>query len=117
MKFFSIKNFFNRSQKNKTLEEDLYSLDSYQLNNLIEKNISFDFFQLESLNGKYKDNKILQKAKGKEELLSELKTKDLNKPIVLICKTGEHSKAFSKELRDKGFINVYFVKKGLQSIS
>ena len=117
---FSIKKFFNRFQtkKAKSLveEEELYALDSEQLKHLIEKNISFDFFQLEALNKSQK--LILQKAKlkTKEEIVSELKTANLNQPIVLICSTGERSRAFSAELRDKGFINVYFVKKGFYSL-
>ena len=102
------------------LEDDLYSLDGYQLNNLLDKNIYFDFFQLDSLKGEINDElkKPLQKAelKTNEEILSQLKAEDFKKPIVLVCRTGKSSKALSQELRAKGFVNVYFMKKGFQSL-
>ena len=102
------------------LEDDLYSLDGRQLKNLLEKNIYFDFFQLDSLTeeGGYDLRKSLKKAQlqAKENILSQLKGEDFKKPIVLICKTGESSKVFSRELRAKGFANVYFVRKGFHSL-
>ncbi|MCZ0932976.1 MAG: rhodanese-like domain-containing protein [Oligoflexia bacterium] len=116
-----LKQYFLKKKKTQTLsEDDLYSLDGYQLKNLQEKNIYFDFFQLDSLNEEINCElkKHLQKAqlKTKENILSQLKTEDLKKPIVLICKTGEASKNFSRALRAKGFVNVYFIKKGFQSL-
>ena len=129
MAFIKIKSFFyflkkKQSKKEKAQalsEEDIYSLDIYQLKNLLDKNIYFDFFQLDPLS-ENKDNKLskyLQKAKlkTKEDILFQLKTvEDLKNPIVLICKTGKTSQVFSRELRDKGFVNVYFIKKGFQSL-
>ena len=125
-----------RQKKNRTQtlsEEDIYSLDGYQLKNLLDKNIHFDFFQLDSFNegsGSFlqKNQDILNKAevknqlkkaklKTKEEILFQLKTEDFQKPIVLICQTGSDSKKLSQELRVKGFFNVYFLRKGLQSLT
>ena len=96
------------------LEEDLYSLDEYQLNNLLDKRVQFHFYSLDSL----KETKLLvsgfNKAqyKTKKDILIELKGQDLSHPIVLVCKKGDSSKAFSQVLREKGFINCYYLKKG-----
>ena len=105
----------NKQAHNKlSLEEDLYSLDEYQLNNLLDKRVQFYFYSLDSL----EETKLLvsgfSKAqyKTKEDILIELKGQDLSHPIVLICKKGDSSKAFSQILREKGFINCYYLKKG-----
>ena len=101
----------------------MYALEEDQLKELLEKNISFDFFQLKAVDStellQQSDKPLLKKAKLKspEEIMSELQTANLKQPIVLICPRGEQSRSFSQELRDKGFINVYFVKKGFQSLS
>lgn len=97
-----------------SLEEDLYSLDEYQLNNLLDKKVNFLFFSLDVFS---KDALLpfsFQKVqvKAKEEILAELKNQDFKAPLVLICKNGDQSKAFSQTLRDKGFINCYYLKKG-----
>ena len=164
--FYSLlRHYFLKQKKSKNKnaqtvsEDDLYSLDGYQLKNLFEKNIYFDFFQLDSLNEEmrqpgwnfqhdlsripsedrnsheregikkeqeysnklsinYEIKKHLQKAqlKTKENILSQLKNEDVKKPIVLICNTGESSKEFSRALRAKGFVNVYFMRNGFQSL-
>ena len=118
--------FFKKKKPNKQAiqtfsEDDLYSLDGRQLKNLLDKNIYFDFFQLDSLTEEIalKLKKYLQKAqlKTKEEVLFQLKEeKDFKKPIVLICERGESSKIFSRKVRTQGFTNVYFIKKGFQSL-
>ena len=118
--FLEFKRRENKKAKSSLLEDDLFSLDGYQLTNLLDKNIHFDFFQLDTLNqeieGKLK--KYFQKAqlKTQEEILFQLEGEDINKPIILICKTGEASKKTSRVLRAKGFVNVYFMKKGFQSL-
>ena len=133
MNFKRLKSFFNfikkkiiikkhsKNQINLVLsEEDLYFLDGYQLKNLLDKNIYFDFFQLDTFNEEInsKLKQVLKKTqlKTQKEILSQLQGKDLKKPIVLICKTGAVSMAFAKELRAKGFVNVYFMRKGFQSL-
>ena len=133
MKINRLKSFFNfikkylikRNSKDQIKldmsEEALYSLDGYQLKNLLDKNISFNFFQLEAFNKELNSNlkEVLKKMKLKnqQEILSELEGQDFKKPIVLICKTGDISIFFAKELRAKGFVNVYFMKKGFQSLT
>lgn len=118
---FSLKKLFKKSRhksiKKPLGDEDLYSLDSQQLKDLIEKNISFDFFQLGSLNPSDKPILPQAKIKSQEEIMSQLKSTPLNRPIVLVCPNGKLSRAFSATLRDKGFINVYFVKQGFSSLS
>ncbi|MBC6415875.1 MAG: rhodanese-like domain-containing protein [Bdellovibrionales bacterium] len=100
------------------LDEDLYSLDGYQLKNLLDKNITFRFFCLESSVQDTGLNKVLQKAqfKSKQEILNFLQNQDLKQALVLVCDKGDLSRDFSKKLRQKGFINCYFLKKGFQSI-
>ena len=127
--FFRVRGVFQKKSTSKTkyktspkgedtnsdsLEEGLYSLDEYQLNNLLDKKINFLFFSLDVFS---KDALLpfsFQKiqVKTKEEILAELKSQDLKVPLVLICKSGDQSKAFSQTLRDKGFINCYYLKKG-----
>ena len=117
--FFKKRGSRNKSQqtKNKNLElkeEDLYSLDEYQLNNLLDKKVVFHFFSLDAFSEKdflppsYKTAQI----KTKEEILSQFKDQDFKQPIILICKDGVKSKSLSQVLREKGFINCYFLKKG-----
>ena len=61
---------------------------------------------------------ILKKAKKTtdQELLLELKNQDLKQPLVLLCEEGERSCFVAKNLRDKGFINVYFVSGGVKAL-
>ena len=106
-----------KDKKSEELEESLYSLDEYQLNNLLDKKINFRFYSLDS----FPENTLLipglQKAqfKTKEDIQAELKGQDFNQPLVLICQKGDKSKAFSQTLREAGFINCYYLKKGFSS--
>ena len=118
MKLFNFKKTKAKSAKkgkNKRAGfEDLYSLDEYQLNNLLDKKISFRFYSLDSLPENRALTSGFSKAqlKTKEEIQDELKGQDLKQPIILICKDGVQSKAFSQALREQGFINCYYLKKG-----
>ena len=105
-----------KNQLNET--EDLYSLNGHQLKNLLEKNISFQFFSLSEAPEDTGLNKVFQKAqlKSEKEILDCLKNQDLKQPVILVCEEGALSQAFSKQLREKGFVNCYFLKKGFQSI-
>jgi len=99
-------------------ESNLYSLNSYQLQNLLDKNIQFHFFQIEDFFLKEDKKKLLKKVQKikEEELILSLKDQDLKQPLVLICKKGKRSKKLSQVLRDKGFINVYFIEKGWEGL-
>ena len=100
-------------------EDSFYSLNKDQLQNLVGKNIQFRFFQLEKFSYHNKEIAFLLKnaqAKTQKDCLSELKDQDLKQPLVLICQNGRASKKFAQELRDKGFINAYFIHKGLKGL-
>ena len=110
------------SHSTQNIEDDisLYALNRSQLKNLVDKNIHFGFFQLEDFSfpcdqeAKY----LLQKAEKKTEgaILSDLKDQDLQQPLVLICNKGIISRKISQKLRDKGFVNVYFMGGGLKAL-
>ena len=103
-------------------EEDwkLYTLSRTQLKNLIDKNIHFHFFQLEDFSIVYEKEAalLLKKAKRVEKgkLVLELRDQDRQQPIVLICEGALISKQVFQELRQKGFINVYFIDGGLKKL-
>lgn len=108
------------SNKNKPQLEEMYSLNRYQLKNLLDKNIHFGFFQLEdfSFSADKKTEDLLKKAQRKteQELLSDLKTEDFKQPLVLICEKGLFSQKLSQKLREKGFLNVYFIEGGMRQL-
>ena len=103
-------------------EEDIYSIDSLQLENLIAKRIHFHFFQLESLSSKPLSptiEKTLQKAEqvDKNHLLSLVESYEKTEPLVLICQRGEISRELSKELREKGHHNTYYIEEGVEGLT
>lgn len=96
------------------------SLGKFQLTNLIEKKIPFDFFQLGDLvTPCHKDIskllKTIQKTNVKE-LLNICKQKDRHQAILCLCEQGDISKIAVRKLLDMGFINVYFILAGLQGL-
>ena len=95
-------------------------LDKDQLKNLIYKNISFAFFYIgaKPANTSKERATLLQKAvfATEEEALSLLKEKDKSQPVVLVCATGGPSAQLSKALAQKGFLNVCFLKEGIESL-
>lgn len=109
---------FDANKKLKPVENEVefYSLNWFQLKNLLDKNIAFGFFKVEDffISNDKEYAQILKKLKRKteEELLLELKDQNLEYPVVLICQNGGVSKSLSKKLKTQGFINVYFVKGG-----
>ena len=111
---------FSDSKKTNEDELDLYSLNRYQLKNLLDKNVYFRFFQLEDFSYSYNKEieHLLKKVEKKveETLLLDLKDQDLKQPIVLICDKGFASRPVAQKLRSRGFINVYFVQGGLKGL-
>ncbi len=101
-------------------ETDLYALNRYQLKNLLDKNVYFRFFQVESFSFSYdRDIEYLLKKvkqKTKEELLMELKNQDLKQPLVLICNKGFVSQKLAQKLQNKGFVNAYCIAGGLKGL-
>ena len=53
--------------------------------------------------------------KSPGEILPLLKKLPKEEPLVFVCETGELSKTFSKEVRDKGWKNAYYVEGGLSA--
>ncbi|MCY4512310.1 MAG: MFS transporter [Bdellovibrionales bacterium] len=70
-----------------------------------------------SSEGKKIWEKYLKKAqvKSPKEVLSLLKKFSREEPLVFVCETGELSKTFSKEVRDEGWKNAYYVEGGLSA--
>ena len=112
----------SRPKGNETSENDLYFIDSSQLENLITKRIHFHFLKLEDFSSEKIVSPALKEALNKTEttktdqLASFLKSHKKEEPLVLVCKTGEISKKLSQELRDKGHYNAYYIKEGIQSL-
>ena len=106
----------------KKLEDEDHSIDLFQLENLINNNISFFFFNLSpafavdeleaSLSALLKSSQ----AVTAEDVRVRLKKTDKSKPVVLICEKGDQSRDLVRDLQKKGFINVFFVTGGILSL-
>lgn len=103
-------------------EEDIYCIEDVQLENLIAKRIHFHFFKVQDFSSEQISSPVLKEALLKIEVLEKdsifsfLKDCKKEDPIVLVCKTGDLSKAISKELRNKGHQNTYYVKEGVSGL-
>ena len=103
-------------------DEALYSIDSFQLENLIAKKIHFHFFKLEDLDSSRLASSVLReifkttKVMEEEPVIDFLKSCQREEPVILICQKGDISKRISKTLRDKGYHNTYYVKGGSQAL-
>jgi len=108
-------------KKSKTKDIPFFAINKMQLKNLIDKQIHFYFFQIEEL-ALDQGNKDIQALLGKselktaEEITGFLKNKAQNSPCILLCKEGVISEQISEDLRAKGYINVYYVEKGLKGL-
>ena len=109
-----------KTKQSKTKEDLFNSIDKEQLKNLIEKRIHFSFFCIEDLDVMQQsfitNLKSYLEFKNEEEVLQSLQDKEKNQPIVLLCKTGFVSEQLSKKLRDEGYINAYYLEKGLKGM-
>ena len=102
-------------------EIPLYAIDKFQLKSLLEKNISFCFFQLESLppSGESEADFLIKKAGGQKterEALAILKEKGFSQPAVFLCRDGRLSEEASSRARGRGYQNVYYVHHGLKGL-
>ena len=102
--------------------EDDFSIELFQLEGLINNNISFLFFNLSS-NFSIKDygdfaSSLLKLSQvGTElEIKEQLRQTDKSKPVVLICEKGDQSRDLVLQLQKKGFINTFFIKGGIVSL-
>lgn len=102
--------------------EDDFSIELFQLENLINNNISFLFFNLSS-NSLVKESgnlapSVLKLSQAGTELdiKKQLRQMDKSKPVVLICEKGDQSRDLTMQLQKKGFINTFFIKGGIMSL-
>ncbi len=99
-----------------------FSIDLFQLENLINNNVSFLFFNLSSHfslkdNGGFTSSVLqLSQASTEQEIEKHLRQTDKSKPVVLICEEGDQSCDLALRLQKKGFINTFFVKGGIVSL-
>ena len=125
------KRLFSRSRLNKggglkgggeREEDDIYSVDIFQLENLILKKIHFHLIKTEEFPlaalrspAAQKALQSAQTALGEKAALSLLRGRGKEEPVVLVCKTGAISKELARKLRKKGRFNSYFLKAGAAS--
>ena len=101
---------------------DYSSIEIFQLENLINNNIPFLFFNLSPHFlvkdcGDFTSSVLkLSKTSTKSEIKKHLKQTDKSKPIILICEKGNQSRALAQHLQKEGFINAFFIKDGIMSL-
>jgi len=104
-------------------DEDIFSIEVFQLENLINNNISFAFFNLSPhfSHGEPEDfiASVLKLSLPctKSDIKKQLRQTDKLKPIVLICEKGLLSRDLVRYLQKKGFINAFFIKGGIMSLT
>ena len=122
--FQNLRNHLSNDRRRRKEEEEIYSIDLFQLENLLLKKIHFHLFKTEdfpiesALSPVVKE--ALQKAQtvlGEKAALSALRGRGKEEPIVLVCATGAHSQKTAQKLREKGCFNAYFLKDGANSLS
>ena len=109
-----------KAPSEKEIDQEDFSIDVFQLENLINNQISFLFFNFNSdfpLKNSYAST-LLQSSQPINEMVIQEKVKEMDKskPIVLICENGDQSRKWSDMLRKEGFINVFFVKGGIVAL-
>lgn len=106
--------------KNKNREQ--YSINGFQLENLISNNIAFLFFNLsadftvesssEFMSLVFKLSVINTEA----EIKNKINKSEKQNPIILICKNGDKSSEFAQSLYKEGYINTFFLEGGIVSL-
>lgn len=109
-----------KAPSEKEIDQEDFSIDVFQLENLINNQVSFLFFNFNS-DFPVKDSHIsslLQSSQPIDEMVLQEKVKEMDKskPIVLICETGDQSRKWSDFLRKEGFINAFFIKGGIVAL-
>ncbi len=104
-------------------DQEDFSIELFQLENLINNQVSFLFFNLSpgfpvKDCGKFASSILkLSQAGTEQEIKEKLKQTDKSKPIVLICERGDQSRDLTQSLQKEGFINVFFVTGGIMSLT
>ena len=116
----------------KRIRFSFFYLSSQEESSLVEKSVSSleseDLFATEkespppshlSSDEKKTWEKYLKKSEIKTpgEVFSLLKKTPKEQPLVFVCKEGELSKKFSREIRNKGWHNVYYAEGGLSALT
>ena len=99
-------------------EEEVYSVEISQLENLLLKKIHFHLFKTEEFPIESALSPLVKEALqnaptvlGEKAALSALRGRGKEEPVVLVCATGALSKKTAQKLRRKGYFNSYFLKK------
>ena len=101
---------------------DYYSIEVFQLENLINNQIPFLFFNLSPHfpvkdHGNFVSSILkLSQAFTEQNIKKKLESTDKSKPIILICEKGTKSLSLTKHLQKEGFINTFFIKDGIMSL-
>ena len=123
LKFLKKLKLFNKKKVSLFSGEDQedFSIELFQLENLINNQVSFLFFNLSShisSESNYASSLLQSSQSADEEIVRQrVKELDKSKPIVLICERGEQSRNLTKSLQKEGFINVFFVTGGIISLT
>lgn len=98
------------------------SLDFFQLQNLINHQVAFLFFDFsqkkydsfQDVNAK----SVFEKAQKKSlrEVKKLLAREDKRSPVVLVCEDGKQSAGLAEELSLAGFVNVFFLSGGVKNL-
>ena len=107
------------TQKTPGVKNTDYSIGFFQIENLINNKVAFLFFNLsESFTFKDKESAhIYQMAErvSQATVKDRLAKEDRSVPVVLICRNGFQSRRLTEQLREEGFINVFFLDGGIVS--
>ncbi|MDE0518176.1 MAG: rhodanese-like domain-containing protein [Bdellovibrionales bacterium] len=101
---------------------DYSSIEVFQLENLINNQIPFLFFNLSPHflvkdYGNFVSSVLkLSQAVTEQDVKKKLENTDKSKPIILICEKGSQSCSLAQHLQKKGFINTFFIKDGIMSL-
>lgn len=109
-----------KAPSEKEIDQEDFSIDVFQLENLINNQVSFLFFNLSACvpsEGNYVSSLLKSSQSADEEVVKQtIKEMDKSKPIVLICERGGQSRKLSIFLQEQGFINAFFVKGGIVTL-
>ena len=125
LKFFKKLKLFNKKNVSQfpCKDQDDFSIDVFQLENLINNKLSFLFFNLSSTfsvdgYGNFVSSILKSsQASTQTDIRNKLEKVDKSKPIILICERGNQSRDLARHLHKEGFINVFFVTGGIMSLT
>lgn len=108
------------------MNSSLFAIDHFQLDNLLYNRIPFKLIAFnESASPFFSGLQLMHLktcevsvAPSVENVTAYFKQENLPKDFaaVLICTDGETSKQIQKQMMDAGYVNVYYIKQGLQSL-